>query len=341
VFETVLVADRGVTGARVVRACGQVGAQAVAVHGDHDARAPHVRLADDAVPLGGRAFSETYGDTRKVLEAARRSGAQALHPGASPLALDPVFARSVTDAGLVWLGPPPEALEQRPTAPPAGRRLGVVVRVDHARPSVVGARARWGELLDEHVPADAASREALSAAGEVAGRAGPGLWALDVVLAADGPVVVGHLPVPAAGSTVTSLATGVGLVELQLRLAAGDDPPAGGSGAPAALALQVRAAERFAGRLRRFRAPQLDGVRVDVGTAEGARVTSESTPLLAAITVEGADRDEALARARHAVAEFEVAGVPTTLTVLSAVLDDPSFAAGEPDPPLLERISRS
>jgi acetyl-CoA carboxylase biotin carboxylase subunit len=110
VFRKVLVANRGEIALRVIRACQELGVKTVAVYSEADVRAPHVREADEAILIGPPPSTESYLRGDKIIEAAKLTQADAIHPGYGFLSEREWFARAVRDAGLVWIGPPAEAI---------------------------------------------------------------------------------------------------------------------------------------------------------------------------------------------------------------------------------------
>ncbi|QGG39980.1 acetyl/propionyl/methylcrotonyl-CoA carboxylase subunit alpha [Aeromicrobium yanjiei] len=142
-FSSVLIANRGEIALRVIRACREAGLRSIAVHSDADADAPHVRAADAAVHIGPTPATESYLDIDRVIDAARSSGAEAIHPGYGFLSERAAFARAVRDAGLVFIGPTPEVME-------------AMGRKDHAREIAERAGVPVTPRFDEDaVPADA------------------------------------------------------------------------------------------------------------------------------------------------------------------------------------------
>lgn len=191
--QRVLIANRGEIAVRVIRACAEAGYASVAVYADQDADALHVRLADEAVGLGGVTAADTYLSIDALLAAARKSGATAVHPGYGFLSESAAFARAVEEAGLVWIGPTPasiDALGDKMTArriaqqvgaplaagtdePLAGPEEAVAFAEQHGLPIAIKAAFGGGgrglkvvrELSEVPEAFDAATREAVAAFG--------------------------------------------------------------------------------------------------------------------------------------------------------------------------------
>ncbi|MFC7997509.1 acetyl/propionyl/methylcrotonyl-CoA carboxylase subunit alpha [Streptomyces rochei] len=174
---SVLVANRGEIACRVFRTCREAGIRTVAVHSDADETTLHVRLADAAVRLPGTASADTYLRGDLIVKAAVAAGADAVHPGYGFLSENADFARAVTDAGLTWIGPPPEAIEAMASKTRAKELLGIAPldRVTEADlPVLVKAAAGGGgrgmrvvrRLADLDDALTAARAEAVSAFGD-------------------------------------------------------------------------------------------------------------------------------------------------------------------------------
>ncbi|MEV7398019.1 biotin carboxylase N-terminal domain-containing protein [Aeromicrobium sp. NPDC092404] len=184
-FQSVLIANRGEIARRVIRACREAGLRSIAVYSDADADAPYVRLADDAVHLGPTPATESYLSIERVLAAAKEAGAEAVHPGYGFLSERAEFARTVVDAGLVFIGPTAEVMDamgRKDRARAIAERAGVPVTPQFdaadvpadAYPVLVKAAAGGGgkgmrivrEAAGLSAALDAARREAAAAFGD-------------------------------------------------------------------------------------------------------------------------------------------------------------------------------
>ncbi|MCT7352782.1 ATP-grasp domain-containing protein [Streptomyces sp. 15-116A] len=174
---SLLIANRGEIACRIVRTCRELGIRTVAVHSDADANALHARVADAAVRLPGSAPADTYLRGDLIVKAALAAGADAVHPGYGFLSENADFARAVRDAGLVWIGPPPEAIEAMASKTRAKQLMGIeplreVTEAD--LPVLVKAAAGGGgrgmrvvrHLADLDAELAAARAEAASAFGD-------------------------------------------------------------------------------------------------------------------------------------------------------------------------------
>ncbi len=173
-MKKILIANRGEIAVRVIRACREMGLSTVAVFSECDRAALHVRLADEAYPIGPSAPRESYLRADRLIEVARRSGADAVHPGYGFLAENDAFAAGVRDAGLTFIGPTPEAVAlmgSKTAARAAAVRAGVRV--------VPGSEAPLGpEVSDADIAAIAAATGYPLLVKAVAGGGGKGMRAV-------------------------------------------------------------------------------------------------------------------------------------------------------------------
>jgi acetyl-CoA carboxylase biotin carboxylase subunit len=444
VFDSVLVANRGEIARRVIRTARQMGIRAVAVYSEADADLPYVAEADEAVPIGPAPPASSYLNAAAVIAAAARTGAQAVHPGYGFLAESAAFAAAVTQAGLIWVGPPPAAIEQmgdkinarnlmeragvpvsagsrEPVADVAAAvaeadRIGYPVMVkaaaggggigmsaafdeaqlrtgfetarsraerffgspailleryvDHARHVevqilglndarvlAIGERdcsvQRRHQKVAEETPSPgvtpalrARMLAAAAAAGEAVGYRGAGTVECLVDTGQQDFVFLEMNTRLQVEHPVTELVTGIDLVEQQFLIAAGGDvsfDPAAVVPQGHALELRVYAEDpkRFLpspGTITEWTEPAGPGIRVDAGYAAGNKVTPYYDPLLAKLCVHGATRDQALDRARGAVAGFRISGLKTNLAFHAELLDSGEFSSGRYDTSVIARL---
>ncbi|MGY1841117.1 MULTISPECIES: acetyl/propionyl/methylcrotonyl-CoA carboxylase subunit alpha [unclassified Modestobacter] len=431
-MQKVLIANRGEIAVRVARACRDAGLTSVAVYAEPDRDALHVRAADEAFALGGTTPGDSYLVVAKILDAARASGADAVHPGYGFLSENADFARAVIDAGLTWIGPSPQAIVDlgdkvaarhiatRAGAPlvpgtkdpvadadevvafarehglpvaikaafgGGGRGLKVartleeipelfdsavreavaafgrgecfverfldqprhveaqVLADTHGTVVVVGTRdcslQRRNQKLVEEAPApfltDEQRERIHSSAKAICREAGyHGAGTVEYLVGTDGSIsfleVNTRLQVE---HPVTEETSGIDLVRQQFRIAEGlpleitEDPT------PRGHSIEFRINAEDAGRnfmpapgpVTRLEVPQGPGVRWDSGVEAGGEVAGAFDSMLAKLIVTGATRTEALQRARRALDELIVEGMPTVVPFHRAVVRDPAFTS--------------
>ena len=433
----VLIANRGEIAVRVARACRDSGIGSVAVYADQDRDALHVKVADEAYSLDGATSADTYLSQEKLLAIADKAGADAVHPGYGFLAENASFAQAVIDAGLIWIGPPPEAIDAlgdkvkarhiatRANANMVPGTLDPVTDSDevvafaqkHGLPVAIkavfggGGRGMKVARTMEDIPElfDSATREAVAAFGRgecfveryldkprhvetqcladnhgnvvvvstrdcslqrrhqklVEEAPAPflsrnqnaemvraskailleakyrGAGTCEFLVGQDG--VISFLEVNTrlqVEHPVTEEVTGIDLVREQFRIASGEtigyvDP------APTAHSIEFRINGEDAGRnflpapgvVALFRPPAGPGVRLDSGVESGDVIGGAFDSMLAKLIITGKDRAQALARARRALGEFVIEGMPTVLPFHRAVVADEAFAPKNPHQP--------
>ena len=429
----ILIANRGEIAVRVIRAARDEGLQTVAVYADPDRDSQHVKLADEAYALGGATAAQSYLVMDKLIEIARRSGADAVHPGYGFLSENAQFAQKCIDAGLTWIGPSPESITQlgdkvaaRHIAQKVGAPLvpgtkdpvksadevvafadehglpiavkaafgggGRGIKVARDRESIVEmyesavreATAAFGrgecfierfldsprhvetqcladahgnvvvvstrdcslqrrnQKLIEEAPApylsDEQNERLYEASRAILREAGyQGAGTCEFLVGTDGTIsfleVNTRLQVE---HPVSEEISGLDLVREQFRIARGEkieekDPVLRGH------SFEFRINGEDAGRsfmpapgtIEKMTVPTGPGVRWDSGFVAGDVIGGNFDSMLAKLIVTGADRKQALQRARRALAELSIEGMPTVIPFHRVVLDDPAFAPAE------------
>jgi len=433
-MKKVLIANRGEIAVRVVRACRDYGVQSVAVYANADIDALHTRMADEAYGLDGDRPADTYLHMDKLLAIAKKSGADAVHPGYGFLSESAAFAQAVIDAGLAWIGPSPLAIARlgdkvqarkialkvgaplvagtsEPVTDAAevlqfaeqhglpiiikaafgggGRGMKIAWRMDevaelyasavrealaafgrgecfveqfldqprhieaqvigdqHGKVVVLGTRdcslQRRNQKLVEEAPApflsDAQRARIHQAAHDICAEVGyASAGTVEFLLSGSGAIsfleVNTRLQVE---HPVTEQTTGLDLVVEQLRVADGLPLSINATPAPLGHAIEFRINAEDVGRgflptpgpVQRFEAPGGPGVRVDTGVLAGSTVPGSFDSLMAKLIVTGSTREQALARARRALAEFQIEGVASVLPFHRAVMEHADFIGAD------------
>jgi acetyl-CoA/propionyl-CoA carboxylase biotin carboxyl carrier protein len=429
-MKKLLIANRGEIAIRIIRAAKDYGVTSVAIYSDVDASSLHVELADEAYGLGPGRPVDTYLNIQKIVEIAKRAGADAVHPGYGFLSERAEFAQAVLDAGLAWVGPSPEVIralgdkvearhiaqavgaplvkgtpgplanarEAVAFAKEAGLPLAIkaafggggrgmkvahkleevgqlfdsavreateafgrgecyaeqfleqprhieaqVIADTHGNTVVLGTRdcslQRRNQKLVEEAPAPFISEEQRDAihkaARDICSRAGyVGAGTVEFLLSRNGTIsfleVNTRLQVE---HPVTEVTTGIDIVVEQLRIADGlplsvlETPVARGH----AFEFRINAEDPgrgflpTPGRIEKFRAPSGPGVRLDTGVESGSSIPGLYDSMMAKLIVFGETREQALKRARRALAEFQIEGVASVLPFHRAVMEEPKF----------------
>ena len=428
-MKSVLVANRGEIAVRIIRTAREAGLRTIAVYSEPDRDAYHAQLADQAWNIGPAPAGESYLNMKRILGVAAETGAEGIHPGYGFLSENAAFAQAVTDAGLIWVGPPPAAIAAMgdkvasrriateagvPVVPGTGSpledpteiravadRLGYPVLIKASRAG--GGRGmrtvNHSSEIEESLASAQREADAFFGSPEVyvekmltnvhhieaqilvdnhhnfvyLGERDCSVQRRHQKLVEEAPSAILNLSqstelgeaalriaraceyrsagtveflVDSEGSfyflemntrlqvehTVTEMVTGVDLVREQLRIAAGSPTSAIGLRADGhAIEMRINAEDPYRdylptpGRIVSYREPAGPGVRVDGWVRAGVTVPRYYDNLLAKLVVWAPTRTQAISRAKRALDEYEITGVPTTIPAHRAVLDHPDF----------------
>ena len=428
-MKRVLIANRGEIAVRVIRACKDHGIESVAIYSEEDRSALHAKAADYAFSLNGVSAKDTYLNIEKIISLAKKSSADAVHPGYGFLSENAHFAQAVIDAGLIWIGPPPaaiSALGDKVSARRIAAKVGaplvagttdpvshhedvIAFAKEHGLPVAIkaafggGGRGLKVAHTIEEIPElfASATREAIAGFGrgecfveryldkprhvetqvlvdqhsnavvistrdcslqrrhqklveeapapfltqaqvdelyrsskaimKEAGYVGAGTC--EFLIGQDGTIsfleVNTRLQVE---HPVSEEVTGIDLVREQFRIAAGErlgfeDPIIRGH----SIEFRINGEDPgrsflpAPGRISSWSAPSGPGVRVDAGFQGGDEIGGNFDSLLAKLVITGATRAQAIERARRALSEFVIEGLPTALPFHRAIVEDPAF----------------
>ena len=443
-FKKILIANRGEIACRVIKTARNMGVATVAVYSEADANARHVRMADEAVLIGPPAASESYLVGERILEVAKQTAAEAIHPGYGFLSENEDFAEACEKAGIVFIGPPASAIRamglksaSKALMEKAGVPLTPGYHGDNQEPSFLAKQAEvigypvlikasaggggkgmrrvdapadfeaalvsckrearnsfgdddvlvekyilqprhieiqiFGDTLGncvylferdcsvqrrhqkvlEEAPAPGMTPERRAAMGQAAVDAAKavgyvGAGTVEFIAMQDGGFYFMEMNTRLqVEHPVTEMITGLDLVEWQLRVASGEPLPLRQEQLEInghALEARIYAEDPdrgflpSTGRLVHLSPPpETDHVRVDTGVEQGDEITPYYDPMIAKLIVWGADRRQALARMRQALAHYRIVGVSNNVDFLARLVAVPSFANAQLDTGLIER----
>ncbi len=443
-FKTLLIANRGEIACRIIRTCRAMGVRSVAVYSEADRDAVHVGLADEAVCIGPAEARLSYLDIGAILDAARETGAEAIHPGYGFVAENADFASACAAAGLTFVGPSPAAISRMGSkieAKAVAEAIGVPVVPGYygddqsdqnlaaeaqrlGAPLLIKASAGGGgrgmrrvdDIADFANALASARAEALAAFGNgdvlleryverprhievqlLCDRHGTALhlYERDCSVQRNHQKVIEEAPAPDLSAAlrdrltgdalklataiaydsvgtvefildrdsgeiyflemntrlqvehpVTEMITGLDIVEWQIRVAAGQALPFAQSDIQIdGWAMEARvAAEDPAqayrpqvGRVRYYRQPTGDNVRVDSGLEAGQEITPYYDSMIAKVIAHGPDRDAARTRLGQAAADMRIGGLGTNIAFLTDILSHADFAAADIDTTFIAR----
>ena len=443
-FHKILIANRGEIACRVIKTAHRLGIGTVAVYSEADAAARHVRLANEGVLIGSAAARDSYLAIDRIIAAARQTGAQAIHPGSGFLSENPDFAAACAAAGIVFIGPPVEAIRamgsksaaktlmeragipltpgyhgdnQEPaflreqanrigypvlikaSAGGGGKGMRVVACAEEFEAALASCQREAGSAFGdtrmlvekyliqprhiemqifgdahghcvylferdcsvqrrhqkvlEEAPAPGMTPERRAMMGRAAVEAARtvgyvGAGTVEFIVGPDGAFYFMEMNTRLqVEHPITEMITGLDLVEWQLRVASGEPLPLAQEQLQIhghALEARIYAEDPARGFLPStgtlvHLAPPEESlhVRVDTGVEEGDEISPFYDPMLAKLIVWDANREQALARMLHALAQYRIVGVANNVDFLSRLVASPAFTRADLDTGLIER----
>ncbi|MGG4494835.1 acetyl-CoA carboxylase biotin carboxylase subunit [Brevibacillus reuszeri] len=342
-FKKVLIANRGEIARRIIRTCKRLSISTVAVYSEADAAALFVKEAGEAVLIGPAPVKKSYLDLEAIIQAAKQTGADAIHPGYGFLAENASFAERCTEEGITFIGPSASIIRLMGDKIAARKQMkaaGIQIV-----PGVDGALRSLEEAPSPFL--DSKAREALCAAAvkgaESIGYTNVGTMEFIVdehgqyyFLEMNTRIQVEH--------PVTEEISGVDLVEWQLKIAANvpidrDEIPAIPSGHAIECRVYAEDPRTFMpspGKIDTLIAPE--EARLEFAVTQGDQVTPFYDPMIGKMITHGASRAEAIEKMQQALQQCTVSGIKNNLPLLASIMDDLAFQAGNYNTKFVETL---